>query len=55
MFALSSLLGDYAKEIGQQIKSNAEVAGRATPNLLDAMLAAEEYGLSKEAQVKHMR
>ena len=55
MFALSSLLGDYAKEIGQQIKANAEVSGRANPNLLDAMLAAEEYGMTKETQFKHLR
>ena len=55
LFALSSLLGDYAKEIGQQIKANAEVSGRATPNLLDAMLAAEEYGMTKETQLKHLR
>ena len=46
---------DYAKEIGSQIKTNAEVAGRARPNLMDAMLTADEYGVGKDVQMKHMR
>ena len=47
LFAVSSLMSDYAKEIGSQIKQSAETTGRAQPNLLDAMLIAEEYGVDK--------
>ena len=47
LFAISSLMSDYAKEIGSQIKHSAESTGRAQANLLDAMLVADDYGIDK--------
>ena len=54
LFALTSLMDDYAKELAVQIKANAELNDRSQPNLLDTLMAADEYGMDKEAQMKFM-
>ncbi len=45
---LTDLVQEFALEIGQEIKTNAEVGGRSQPNLVDALNASHEYGYDKQ-------
>ena len=54
LFVLTDLMKEYALEIGQEVKKNAELCGRAQPNLIDALVAAEEYKEGKESQMQFM-
>jgi len=44
---LTDLVEEFALEIGKEIKTNAEIGGRAQPNLVDGLNAAYEYGYTK--------
>ena len=46
---------EYCLEIAKEIKSNAEVGGRAMPNLIDALNASYDYGYTKESQMEHIK
>ena len=52
---LTDLVQEFALEIGREIKSNAEIGGRAQPNLVDALNASYEYGYTKKAQMEYMK
>ena len=55
LFILTDLMKEYALEIGQEVKKNAELCGRSQPNLIDALVAAEEYQEGKDSQIEFMR
>lgn len=52
---LTDLVQEFALEIGQEIKTNAEVGGRSQPNLVDALNASHEYGYDKQTQMDYMQ
>lgn len=55
LFVLTDLVKEYALEIGHEVKKNSELSWRSQPNLIDAMITAEEYGETKEKQIKFIK
>tara|TARA_B110000305_G_C19293247_1_gene565257 strand:- start:679 stop:870 length:192 start_codon:yes stop_codon:yes gene_type:complete len=45
---LTDVMRQYALEIGQDMKNNAEIGMRSEPNLIDALNTSYDYGYTKE-------
>ena len=55
LYALTAIMKDYLQEIGKEIKQNAEMQGRAEPNLCDMLAACYDYGHDQKQLVQHMK